>query len=512
MLTSPTQKGFTTVVDMFENAVQAFPERVCLDFNDRQYTYSDINDKANQVACQLYLKGARKGDFIGLYAKKSDYYIYALLAILKLGGVYVPISREYPEKRVQFIVDDAKISFVLSDEPDANPFQSNVKIISLPVEESEAVGFPKYYGTEDDLAYLLYTSGSSGSPKGVLIHQAGFSNRIMWQKNYFQMDEEQCCLFKAPIGFDISLWEIFLPLVSGARLIVTKDTSYKNISFITSLIIQKRVSVVQFVPSLLSIFIEKISSMPSPSLSSLRRVVSSGEELTPTCIKKFVKVLPECKLYNFYGPTETSICVTAKEFDISYGDEYVSLGDPVDNVRIYLLDSNKGIITANDVEGEIYISGVCVGKGYLNLPEQTSEAFLQNHLDESPVLYKTGDKAKYVNGELVYLGRDDQFVKINGNRVELGEIRNQLNRLQYIEMSAVLVAKNKINADIIIAFYKTSEKSLDATEMKQRILNDLKLSLPQYMLPTTLIQKDSFELTDNGKIDLVKLKAEYVVP
>lgn len=502
------------VIDLFEDAVERFPNQIGIVYGGGKFRYSEINDRVNQLVSYLNLMGVSKGDFVGVLAEKSEHLVFSILAIMKIGGVYVPITPNYPVNRIKYILEDAKLPFVIVDRvlmEQLHDIISGAKILALPLERPLQYETPCQQESDlaiddNDLTYLFYTSGSTGNPKGVLIHQAGFLNRILWQKEYFNMTPDERCLFKSPIGFDISLWEIFLPLISGATLVISKEDGYMDINYLTDLIIKEEVAISQFVPSLLRIFINKIKDVNIDSDIRLKRVVSSGEELTPHLVNKFYETFSNANLYNFYGPTETSICVTAKKLERHIDvDSYVSLGEPINNVNIYLLDDAFNPIHEDGVKGEVFVSGICVGQGYLNLPELTKESFLPNHLDSNPVLYRTGDSAKFINKELVYIGRKDRTIKINGNRVDLGEIETQLNRLPYIELGFVKVCRKKSGAKIIVAFYKPLSIDWDAKTTEKAILSDLKLNLPSYMLLHLFIAKEDFQLTHNGKVDLSQL-------
>lgn len=539
MVTNNFPEKSKSVFHMFLEAFHRFPDHTCIITEEHEYTYKQVYDHARHIASILAMKGARKGDYIGVYQDKSEHLIFSILAIMMIGGVYVPISKTNPDQRVRYILQDAEIRYLLTDTDIAERINLNsfIQIIlkdashsvstdkgygSCPAEETECSSeasrfgddegviadglFPDYHA--DDIAYLIYTSGSSGAPKGVLITQAGFYNRMKWQKNYFKMDDKQKVLFKAPLGFDISLWEIFLPLISGSTLVVAKESAYKSISKITSMILQYGITIVQFVPSLLELFLERVESIKNTHDFKLRKVVSSGEALSIAHIKRFLKLFSTCSLYNFYGPTETSICITAKEYHANTPVDYVSIGSPIDNVNIYLLDENMDIIRSDNTEGEIYVSGVCVGKGYLNDSEKTEAAFLKNNLDEWPVIYKTGDKAKYMNNELVYLGRTDQCIKINGNRVELDEIKYHMNQLPFIKSSAVTVFEKEQKTKTIAAFYIAEGDVVDA---RNAITEHLKKNLPDYMIPSVIKSVQKIPLTDNGKVDFRALLKELEI-
>lgn len=498
------------VIDLFEESVLAYPRKIGIINDDKCYYYHEINQKANFLAHRLLKIGAKEGAFVGVLSQKSEYLIFSILAILKIGCVYVPLTPSYPQERMKYIIENSGLSHLIVDAKNENrvsELSQRLEILSLDSIqkiENNYLSFSDINPVSSknrDTVYMFYTSGSTGNPKGVLIHQAGFYNRMVWQKKYFNVFPEDNILFKSPIGFDISMWEIFLPLISGATMIISKEEGYMDVDYLSMLLRKHKITVVQFVPSLLRIFLNKIANENSVEQIKLQRVVSSGEELTQNLVKRFYDVLKNTKLYNFYGPTETSICVTAKELNPIHSQDLITIGTPIQNANVYLLDSQSEIIDKDYEKGELYITGVCVGNGYQKLDEETKKNFLPNFLDNtSSKVYKTGDIAKYVKGELVYVGRKDRTVKISGNRVDLGEIEAKINAIPFIEASAVKAIK-RLSNNLIVVFYKLANELYNLNNYESEIKRHLKLSLPHYMIPQKYIKVKEFKLTYNGKID-----------
>ncbi|EPR07731.1 non-ribosomal peptide synthetase [Ruminiclostridium papyrosolvens] len=495
------------IITLFDKAVEIYKNEPAIIFEGKTITYHELENNINKLAELLIHKKIKKGNYVGVCIRKSPELIYAAMAVLKLGAVYVPLAPEYPVSRTDYIIKDAGIDSLIVNSDMRDKF--NVKNVICPTEGLSETNVPKI-ATEimqhDDLAYAIYTSGTTGKPKGVMIHCGGFLNRIQWQRKYFNVDFKDRILHKAPIGFDISLWEMFLPLVSGASLVISKENGYMDVEYIINLIESTRVTISQFVPSILRILVEYTNTNGSSKLACLRKIVSSGEELTFGLLKAFTQYYPDIKLYNFYGPTETSICVTSCCLNECESKSYVPLGDAIDNMEVFLLDDDNRLIMDSHIKGEICISGIGVGKGYINKPQETEYAFCKHYSREGEVMYRTGDIGYYCDNDLVYVGRKDQTVKIRGNRVDLGEIEVKICEIRQIEAAVVKCFKTEQESQILAAFYKPVNKDSDSLKIQELLTEYLKNELPAYMLPQQYIKVDEFELTSNGKIDREKLK------
>ena len=501
------------IITLFDKAVEMYGNEPAIIFEGKTITYNELEININKLAELLIRKNIKKGNYVGVCLRKSPELIYAAMAVLKLGAVYVPLAPEYPVARTDYIIEDAGIDSLIADSDMRDKF--NVKNVICPIEDLSETNVPEI-ATEimqhDDLAYAIYTSGTTGKPKGVMIHCGGFLNRIQWQRKYFNVDLKDRILHKAPIGFDISLWEMFLPLVSGAALVISKENGYMDVEYIINLIESTRVTISQFVPSILRILVEYTNTNGSSKLACLRKIVSSGEELTFGLLKSFTQHYPDIKLYNFYGPTEASICVTACCLNECESKSYVPLGDAIDNMEVFLLDDDNRLITDSHIKGEICIGGIGVGKGYINKPQETEYAFCKHYSKEGEVMYRTGDIGYYCDNDLVYVGRKDQTVKIRGNRVDLGEIEVKICEISQIEAAVVKCFKTEQESQILAAFYKPVNKDSDNLKIQELLAGYLKNELPAYMLPQQYIKVDEFELTSNGKIDREKLKLEEKIP
>ncbi|WP_147488672.1 non-ribosomal peptide synthetase, partial [Burkholderia pseudomallei] len=364
------------------------------------------------------------------------------------------------------------------------------------------------------LAYVIYTSGSSGEPKGVMNEHRGVVNRLWWMQQTYALDERDAVLQKTPFSFDVSVWEFFWPLMSGARLVIAKPEGHKDPAYLSELIDRERVTTLHFVPSMLQAFLEDEGA--ARGCGSVKRVMCSGEALPPSLVKRFYRCLPDARLHNLYGPTEAAVDVTAWACDAEEGGASVPIGWPIANTRIYVLDGH-GQPVPRGVAGELYIGGVQVARGYLNRPELTRERFVDDPFVAGGRLYKTGDLARWrTDGSLEYLGRNDFQVKIRGFRIELGEIEAQLAKVAGVRETVVLARDSGSPAGEkrLVAYYTGNADVAALREQATR-------HLPAYMVPSAYVRLDAWPLTPNGKLDRHTLpapaddayaRAEYEAP
>ena len=355
--------------------------------------------------------------------------------------------------------------------------------------------------TPTDIAYVIYTSGSTGNPKGCILEHKGVINRIQWMWEEFKFTENDVILQKTTFTFDVSVWEIFMPLCWGAKMILCSEDDISDPQKIESLIFDNQVSCLHFVPSMLDVFINTLfeTSDIKKNLKSLRLLIASGEALQLKTVKKWYEKL-DTPIENLYGPTEASIDVTYHS--TSKTDDFIPIGKPIWNTSIYILDHNKNIVPIG-CSGEVYIAGVGLARGYLNNEKLTQERFIENPFIDGQKMYKTGDLGKWTpEGTIIYLGRNDNQLKIRGFRIELGEIEKNLLAYKPLDTTMVLAEKSPENEDYLIAFV-VSDTELNSTEIK----SFLKERLPDYMIPSRFVQLKSWPLTLNGKVDRKKLLA-----
>ncbi|KIX50180.1 peptide synthetase [Burkholderia pseudomallei] len=512
---------------LFEAQVDRKPEAIALTFDGRRLSYAELNARANRLAHYLQARGVGPDRLVALCAERGIEMVVGLLAILKAGGAYVPLEPSHPPERLRRMLDDTNPVAVLVDDIGADAlasFGSHVAARSPRVNLSRDIAqwracSPANPPTPREraarrLAYVIYTSGSSGEPKGVMNEHRGVVNRLWWMQQTYALDERDAVLQKTPFSFDVSVWEFFWPLMSGARLVIAKPEGHKDPAYLSELIDRERVTTLHFVPSMLQAFLEDEGA--ARGCGSVKRVMCSGEALPPSLVKRFYRCLPDARLHNLYGPTEAAVDVTAWACDAEEGGASVPIGRPIANTRIYVLDE-YGQPVPRGVAGELYIGGVQVARGYLNRPELTRERFVDDPFVAGGRLYKTGDLARWrTDGSLEYLGRNDFQVKIRGFRIELGEIEAQLAKVAGVRETVVLARDSGSPAGEkrLVAYYTGDA---DVVALRAQAAQHL----PSYMVPSAYVRLDAWPLTPNGKLDRHALpapaddayaRAEYEAP
>ncbi|KGV00817.1 amino acid adenylation domain protein [Burkholderia pseudomallei MSHR4377] len=512
---------------LFEAQVDRKPEAIALTFDGRRLGYAELNARANRLAHYLQARGVGPDRLVALCAERGIEMVVGLLAILKAGGAYVPLDPSHPPERLRRMLDDTDPVAVLVDDIGADAlasFGSHVAARSPRVHLSRDIAqwracSPANPPTPREraarrLAYVIYTSGSSGEPKGVMNEHRGVVNRLWWMQQTYALDERDAVLQKTPFSFDVSVWEFFWPLMSGARLVIAKPEGHKDPAYLSELIDRERVTTLHFVPSMLQAFLEDEGA--ARGCGSVKRVMCSGEALPPSLVKRFYRCLPDARLHNLYGPTEAAVDVTAWACDAEEGGASMPIGRPIANTRIYVLDE-YGQPVPRGVAGELYIGGVQVARGYLNRPELTRERFVDDPFVAGGRLYKTGDLARWrTDGSLEYLGRNDFQVKIRGFRIELGEIEAQLAKVAGVRETVVLARDSGSPAGEkrLVAYYTGNADVAALREQATR-------HLPAYMVPSAYVRLDAWPLTPNGKLDRRALpapaddayaRAEYEAP
>ncbi len=476
-----------TILDLFEKQVKSTPDKIAIVYTDTEITFKELDKKSNQLC--LYLQSnykIKKNDFVALQLGRSEWMLISILAVLKSGAAYVPIAIDFPEDRIDFIKKDCNAKVCI----DSLEIEKFVTSISLyPTQPLEGIKVKP-----NDFAYVIYTSGSTGQPKGVINHHEGLLNRLLWMKDKLGIDENEIILQKTPYTFDVSVWELILPLISGCKLVFAKEDGHKDPEYLQSIIETQKITVVHFVPAMLEMFLSDVISSKN---RSLKHLVCSGEALSGKLVNKIKKHLTQTNIYNLYGPTEAAIDVTFKDVtNIEIHHENISIGKPVPNTNIYITNELLEPLPIG-VPGELVIGGVQVANGYLNRKELTKTKFLESPFIKGENLYKSGDMARWLpNGDIEFLGRIDYQVKIRGNRIELGEIEKALIAMERIETSIVIASDNETFGKQLVAYFIAKEElnSIEITEF-------LKKSLPEYMIPSYYIQLEEFPKTVSGKVD-----------
>ncbi len=497
-----------TIHQLFEEQVELNPNSIAVVYKDNELTYQELNTKSNQLAHYLIAQGVEPDTLVAICVDRSLDMIVGLLAILKAGGAYVPIDPTYPKDRVKHMLDDsnAKLLLTQADLEESLPV-TNSKTIAIDRLDTtkEKSTNPKTEVTSNNLAYVIYTSGSTGLPKGVMVEHRGVINLVEWHKDKFKISQNSNATQVASMAFDASVWEIFPYLLNSAKLVILPKTVILNIELFLKELLTKEITHA-FVPTALAQqFLEK----EDLDRLNLKYIFVGGEKLDS--FKHNKKYL----VSNNYGPTECT--VVSLSCILESNSSTPPIGRPINNTQLYILDEEQNLVPKG-VVGELYIAGDGLARGYLNQPELTKEKFIENPFNKGTRLYKTGDLVRYLeDGNIEYISRVDDQVQIRGFRVELGEIEEQLLKIEAIKESVVLVKEDKNRNRSLVAYITTK----DNQEIDSDIKNRLSHYLPEYMIPVAYKTIDSMPLTPNGKVDkraLAKLEVniesttEYIAP
>lgn len=485
-----------TIVDLFENQVSKTPQNIAVEVNGKQITYLELNQKANQFAKYIATEHhISKGDIVGVLLQKSEMGIVSLLAILKIGAVYLPIDANYPVERINYLIKDSGLKLLITTETTTLRVD-NCDLISI---DSITLGDNNSYNLDTvisakDLAYIIYTSGSTGLPKGVMVEHQGTINMFLDQIRSFEITETDKIIWFASVSFDASISEILMALISGAALCIPAEDVIKDKELFRVFLKETQASVVTFPPSYLALLSDE-------DISGLRCIITAGESANPA--KAFSITALGIDYYNAYGPTECTVCVsiykvTKNDFDKSI----ISIGKPIANTRVYILDENLQVLPVG-VSGKIYVSGTGLARGYLNKTALTNEKFISNPFTEGTQLYDTGDLGCWLtNGTIEFLGRKDGQIKLRGFRIELGEIENTI--LQYSKaIKQVVVDIKEHNNEKTLVAYFVGTNLVDKADLRIFLQN----RLPDYMVPGFYVPLEKLPLTPNGKVDKKSLPA-----
>ncbi len=493
-----------TIQQIVGQQVERFPERVALKYQSPdseqglELTYRELNQKANTLAQRLHSKGVRPGTIVGLLVEPSLEMVIGILAILKAGGCYLPIDPEYPRERVEYMLADSQSSILLCNSEIYTEFDYSGEIVNIADSVVSAADQMELIASSgpNDLAYIIYTSGSSGKPKGVLVEQRNVVRLFINDSSPFAFDEQDIWLLFHSYCFDFSVWEMYGALLFGGKLIIIPRSTARDPGESLRVIIGEGVTILNQTPTAFSNLLTEEFRTAERKLN-LRYVIFGGEALKPAILREWQQRYPETKLINMYGITETTVHVTYKEItEVEIQHNLSNLGRPIPTLQVYILDSDLRLVPRG-VIGEIVVGGVGVSRGYLNRPELTAEKFIPDPFKPENRLYRSGDLGRILpSGEIEYLGRRDRQIKIRGFRIELGEVEYRLLSHPAIKTVHLMLKDNQIGEKDLWA-YLVCEGEVTTAELR----NHLALHLPSYMYPTHFLQVDRLPLTDNGKID-----------
>lgn len=492
--TSPYPKD-KSIAQIFEAQAERTPEHIAAYHENRTLTYEALNQQANQLAHFLIEQGVQPNRFVGVCVNRSLDMLIAIMATLKAGGAYVPIDPDYPDERILHMVEDSGIQqFITQKSIQANLPKLDVTWTFLEEIAQETQHFPKTNPTTrsspQDLAYMIYTSGSTGKPKGVLIEQEGVVNLITDFNLFYDIRPSDRLLQQASLSFDVSVFEIFSSLCAGITLYIAGREITMDPVRLRNYLIEHKITFFGMTPALLA----QLDLQPQ-DLPHLRYIVSGGEAIN----KSNLNELQACaQVFNGYGPTEATVFATTFSVESPVSQQSkIPIGKPLTNYQLYILDEAHCVLPVG-VPGELCVSGIALARGYHNKPDLTASKFIDvDVLGETKRLYKTGDLARWLwDGNIEFLGRMDQQVKLRGFRIELGEIEQALAQHEKVEKSVVILDETP-NSSRLLAYVTLTDGFNDTAEL----MNELRKSLPEYMIPAAIIALESMPLTPNKKID-----------
>ena len=486
-----------TISQLFEEQVEKTPDNIAVVFGDQQLTYRELNERANSLANYLRNNKISRNDIVGIMVNRSLEMLVAILAVLKSGASYIPIDPEYPQDRIEYMLNNSNAKMLLTFKKLESKVTFGNKLFieldnKLYTSNRENL---KNINKPEDLAYIIYTSGSTGLPKGVMLKHMSLSNLANYCNNYVSYLKNNSYISIASIttvSFDIFIFETLISLQRGLKVVIANENEQTIPRLLNSLIEKHDITAIQMTPSRMQLLINNLNDIPA--LSNLNFITLAGEQLPYSLVQSIKKISSNCTIYNGYGPSETTVFSTLTDVT---NHPLITIGKPLDNTQIYILDNDMHISPIG-IAGEIYISGDGVGLGYLNNKALTAKNYLQNKFStQNSVLYKTGDFGYFSeNGEIICLGRNDNQVKIRGLRIELGEIENEILKENNIK-SCIVVKKVLESSHECLCAYYVAINSVDISKLKLY----LRSKLPNYMVPQYFIKLDELPYTPNGKID-----------
>ena len=503
------------LVDLFKEIVLQYPNNLAVQLGEKNITYKELDEKSNTLALEMQKAGIKKGDVVGVCINKSIELVISIWAILKNSCIYMPMYVGYPKDRLEYMIKNSNCKLLIVNSTMKDVLNVDCNIYDIrgfeKIENTNQFDLP-YKISSTDLAYIIYTSGSTGKPKGVKIMHKNLINYIFSFNELFEnISSKDKFLSSTNISFDVSIWELFLSILNGATLVLYTEEIISNILSYSRAIVDYKITTLYIPPNILE---EVYTMLKNSKEIKINKLLVGVEPIKKSTLNKYYNLNPKLRIVNGYGPTETTICSTALKYEKDEtNDNIVSIGKPLHNTNIYILDKNMQVLPIG-VTGELCISGNGVGDGYINNKLETDKHFINNPFDNTSKLYKTGDLAKWnTDGTINYMTRKDTQVKFSGYRIELKEIDYTV--MQYPYINKCLTTIYTTGKKSYLVTYFTSDRKINTSDLTTY----LQTKLAFYMVPNTYIQLDAFPLTVNGKIDskklpapIIKSKNTYVAP
>ncbi|QDQ90991.1 amino acid adenylation domain-containing protein [Rhodococcus sp. WB9] len=490
-----------TVVDLFDVQVRRAPDAIAVVFEGQVMTYAELDERANRFARLLIGHGIQPDTLAALAVERSLELVVATLAILKAGAGFVPVDPEHPAERIAAVIEASAPMLMVTTSTVGLPSMPGVPHVEIdtaylsgysPNRISDADRLAPLH--PDNVAYTMFTSGSTGTPKGVTVSHRAIVNQLHWLRNEYHVTADDRGILRAPSTFDVSVWECLLPLCVGAQLVVTRPGGHRDVDYLASVIRNRRITMVHFVPSVLAAF---LADGHGDCLTSVRHVFAGGEELSPALAANVLAFAPGA-FHNTYGPTEAAVTTTACEI-VGRPEAQVPIGGPVWNTQVFVLDTRLRPVPAG-VAGELFLAGAQLARGYVGRSDLTAGRFVANPFGpDGSRMYRTGDLVKWDgSGRLVHVGRTDFQVKLRGLRIELGEIETVLERGEGVSRAAVALVDDARAGEYLVGYVRADgERVLDPELIKATA----RRTLPSYMVPTRIVVLEEFPLGPNGKLD-----------
>jgi len=483
-----------TLHHWFEQVAANLPDQIAVRYQGRQLSYAELDRQANRLANYLIAQGVRVEDLVGICMTRSLEMIIAVLGSLKAGAAFLPLDPAYPKDRLAYMINDSNVTLVLTQQAISEELETNgVRRVCLDAEWERIESYPSTSPSiaidADNLAYVIYTSGSTGKPKGTMVQHRGWCNLGRAQQILFGVGPDSRILQFSALSFDASVWEMVMALTSGATLVLTDQTLLMTGQGLLQVLQQEQITTITLPPSVLAV-------IPNADVPELRTLITAGEACTKDLVDRWAKGR---QMFNAYGPTETTVCASVYPINRDE-DRNPPIGRPIANFELYVLDANLEPVPIG-VPGELCVGGIGLARGYLRRADLTAEKFIPHPFSHQPGarLYRTGDLVKYrPDGNIEFLGRIDQQVKLRGFRIELGEIESCIAHYPGVQDAAVVVREEPSGDRRLVGYFTVNPgKQVEPNDLRRY----LRIQLPEYMIPAHLMQLDEFPLTPSGKVD-----------